>query len=821
MSTILNYDSQGFIVGSQRLERGIKAVNDDTQEIIQILKAQNQIANTRLASIASNAERIAQRNTTGRLLNRTAPIHGSEHSRDTDRTNHNTSPSNTNTNGALRGATRTASNHNSASQNNSSTNQSNSNAQSSNRDERGRFTSGSHSESDSLLDTLRRNVNIHGVDSEGVDPLIDSINETRQLLSPLAHGAGMAGRAAKWTWSKFKAMKRREPLPRAEERHNRENEDLLERILRQLQSNHGSSSGLLGSLLNGGRGLLGGGLIGGLFGGLLKGGKGLGKLLKPLAKMKFLGPLAAMFGIGDLAMDWGNLDHAGKSAGVGSLVGAGAGALIGGTLGSVLGPVGTVVGAAIGGWLGSEAGEWLGETASPYIEEWTDKLASYNLPDKMRSFWEDGIKPFFSRLGDIGSKMTSWIDDKVNAAKDFLGLGGGGNGEPPKEALNAAQYAMNHALSTYAGRCAEYVNNAWQAQGFKAGGHGKDVAKNLMNWNKGKFEIIPYDENYVPQIGDVLSMPSHSKSKHNYGHAQMFTEDGWYSDTKQNNNRLLSVPNDQYEKEIMSGQIKPTIVRMKGEKKAVTPLPQDQRARRDQVVDYFINKGYTKAQAAGIAANIQQESQFNHTVKGDKENGVYQAYGLAQWRDSRLQDFKNRYGKDIRNSTFEEQLDFINYELSKGKEKAAGYKLKTAKTAKQAGAIVSQYYERPADEDGEKAKRAKIAESIYKNYTINKSLANKVKPSATSSSLGFSLGNLTSSNQFLPASHNISKPIPSMPKTPVLQFPSMPKISQRLDSGGQKPIIIQANSDTINQNVSDRGLAHAITGGLGQDRYWG
>ena len=50
----------------------------------------------------------------------------------------------------------------------------------------------------------------------------------------------------------------------------------------------------------------------------------------------------------------------------------------------------------------------------------------------------------------------------------------------------------------------------------------------------------------------------------------------------------------------------------------------------------------------------------------------------------------------------------------------------------------------------------------------------------------------------------------------------MPSFKLPLAGGGlDKPIIVQSNNDNIGQNVSDRGLAHAITGGLGEGRYWG
>ena len=49
--TILDYDNQGFIMGVRRMSQGIDNVHDDTQEIVQILKSQNQIANTKMSEL--------------------------------------------------------------------------------------------------------------------------------------------------------------------------------------------------------------------------------------------------------------------------------------------------------------------------------------------------------------------------------------------------------------------------------------------------------------------------------------------------------------------------------------------------------------------------------------------------------------------------------------------------------------------------------------------------------------------------------------------------------------------------------------------------
>lgn len=111
---------------------------------------------------------------------------------------------------------------------------------------------------------------------------------------------------------------------------------------------------------------------------------------------------------------------------------------------------------------------------------------------------------------------------------------------------------------------------------------------------------------------------------------------------------------------------------------------------------FFINKGWTGAQAAGLVGNLQAESGVNLKINavGDKDkNGVYKAYGIAQWHPPRQEHFAKVFGKDIRESSFKEQLEFIDWELNNTEAKA-GNLLKGAKTPEEAAAIVDQHYER-------------------------------------------------------------------------------------------------------------------------------
>jgi hypothetical protein len=147
-----------------------------------------------------------------------------------------------------------------------------------------------------------------------------------------------------------------------------------------------------------------------------------------------------------------------------------------------------------------------------------------------------------------------------------------------------------------------------------------------------------------------------------------------------------------------------------------TPKPgtPQQKVLASQAMGFFVSKGWTPAQAAGIVGNIQQESGFNPNGKpGD--SGL--AYGLSQWHPDRQEDFAEFTGHGIRGSSFTEQLAFINHELTAGKERRAGQMLHAAATAAQAGAAISRFYERPRDREGEASIRAGNAEYQLRQYT--------------------------------------------------------------------------------------------------------
>jgi len=109
-----------------------------------------------------------------------------------------------------------------------------------------------------------------------------------------------------------------------------------------------------------------------------------------------------------------------------------------------------------------------------------------------------------------------------------------------------------------------------------------------------------------------------------------------------------------------------------------------------EVIDFFKSKGWSAAQAAGIAANLWAESKLDPHAEGD--GGA--AYGIGQWHPNRQEAFKRLFNKDIRQSTLGEQLTFYDWELHNTEGKA-GTELALAQTPEQASNAVLGA-ERPA-----------------------------------------------------------------------------------------------------------------------------
>lgn len=114
--------------------------------------------------------------------------------------------------------------------------------------------------------------------------------------------------------------------------------------------------------------------------------------------------------------------------------------------------------------------------------------------------------------------------------------------------------------------------------------------------------------------------------------------------------------------------------------------------RQSAAMQYFMGRGWSRAQAAGIVGNLAVESNLN--PNGPRGDGG-KARGIAQWHPDRwknLETFARIRGLDP--NSFEAQLAFVDHELRTTEAKAGGA-LGRTKTARDAARAVALHYERP------------------------------------------------------------------------------------------------------------------------------
>jgi hypothetical protein len=135
--------------------------------------------------------------------------------------------------------------------------------------------------------------------------------------------------------------------------------------------------------------------------------------------------------------------------------------------------------------------------------------------------------------------------------------------------------------------------------------------------------------------------------------------------------------------------------------------------KRSAVMAYLQSQGLSKADAAAFAGNFKVESNFDPSAVGD--NG--QAYGIAQWHPDRQALFQKVMGRPIQGSSVQQQLQFAIWEF-KNRYPGAWAKFQAAKTPYEKAAIMTQYYEAPANLQANIVKRGGLAQEYYNDPTV-------------------------------------------------------------------------------------------------------
>lgn len=128
-------------------------------------------------------------------------------------------------------------------------------------------------------------------------------------------------------------------------------------------------------------------------------------------------------------------------------------------------------------------------------------------------------------------------------------------------------------------------------------------------------------------------------------------------------------------------------------------------------VKRLMDKGWTKEQASGMVGSLMQESSTLNENETNKQSG---AYGVAQWLDkSRIAAFEKFAGRPLKGSSFDQQLDFMNYELTEGSYKKAGNAIKGAQSVGEAAELHRKLYEIPGEQEANDVKRRANGEKVY------------------------------------------------------------------------------------------------------------
>lgn len=117
--------------------------------------------------------------------------------------------------------------------------------------------------------------------------------------------------------------------------------------------------------------------------------------------------------------------------------------------------------------------------------------------------------------------------------------------------------------------------------------------------------------------------------------------------------------------------------------------------------NYYLQRGYSPAAAAGIVGNLKVESGSfaDDVLSGQRRGDSGSAFGAAQWRGARLEGLHNyaqQNGLDFR--SLDAQLGYVDHEMRTGSDAGAGVafqKLQTAQSPAEAAQAFMQHYERP------------------------------------------------------------------------------------------------------------------------------
>jgi len=160
-------------------------------------------------------------------------------------------------------------------------------------------------------------------------------------------------------------------------------------------------------------------------------------------------------------------------------------------------------------------------------------------------------------------------------------------------------------------------------------------------------------------------------------------------------------------------------------------------SRNRYVAETELSKTWSIDQESGILGMLRAENAGLDPNMHNPAGGGRGAWGIAQWRGDRLDDFKSFAGYDMsdlnvtRDKRMLDQIRFLNYELTQGKEKATGDAIRGMRDAGDVADYGVRHYERPEPTAVEAESSAARRNAYrFKNDTVNINIYNNTGGSA-------------------------------------------------------------------------------------------
>lgn len=508
--------------------------------------------------------------------------------------------------------------------------------------------------------------------------------------------------------------------------------------------------------------------------------------------------------------------NAGATTGAigGGLGGATAGMAAGAITGAFAGPVGiavgTVVGGLVGSWLGTEGGRIVGGA----IGGWVNDLANADIAGRISNAWTAFVTPLTPMFAEIKSWTVStwqktqdtalgmWESVTIDAKATWSSITTGWNGLIASVSLGFESIA--NAATAF---------NTW----FKDK-TGIDIGENLT---RSKDAVIDAASNHVVEpvvetakgMGESLAINAKANTEKLKENAGSFYQGMKDSSVVQGVSKLieggagawtaLTTPTDN-EKTAKTKTKKATSKQELNEK--------GYSAYNDVLEAAYSKNGFNDPQSrAFLKGQIQAESNFKPNAKSPVG-----AFGISQFMPDTAKQYKVMSGDspEAVKSQAEGQTKYMQYLLKRYNgdwDKAlAGYNYgegnvdKKLKTAKEKGVDWKTLLPQET-----KDYLVKVKQNAMNFGAVSASQVATVTPKA----IATPTANMTTNSvPTMKAAPVTALPVPNVQSVQSVQAKEQPT----RHNTSSTPIKVSMPKPLVGQNVSDRGIAHILTGGIGE-----